>query len=166
MTIEYASELARLLGVPVGDVLRNAGVSVGSSFGASRASGMESLQVPLVGWVDHLSNVHLDWTKRDQHFTFAAELPPTAVAIQYRTAQTTEDIKDGWLVVTLPPSQPDADAMLDRYCIVNIKDGGTQIRMVRRGYSPGRFTLLGSGIPPIHDAEVSWFSPVLMIWPK
>jgi len=157
MRVEQAAEIARLLNVPVEDVMRRAGADVvGSS---------ERNAIPLVGWVDADGNAKLDWTKDDHRVDFDTDLPPTAAAIQYRTAQTKADMFDGWLAAILPPREPDESAMLDRMCVVGLKGGGTLLRKVRRGYTPGRYTLTSVFVEPIHDAELAWFSPVLFIRP-
>lgn len=163
MTIEYASEIARLLSVPVGDVLRNAGISV---TGPIVNGEPDQVSIAMVGWIDSDYNVHLDWTNKGPKVTINCGLPPTAVAVQFRTAQTWLDVYDGWIVVTLPPSQIDPEAMVNRYCFVGLKDGRTLLRLIKRGYVPDRYNLLGVNVPPIHDADLAWFSPAIMFWPN
>lgn len=160
MRVEQAAEIARLLGVPVADVMRNAGARVP----AGKQDGPRVL--PLVGWIDGKNNVTLDWSKKDHGFEFDG-LPPTAVCLQWRSAQTAADLYDGWLCAILPPAEPDAGMMLDRYCVVGLKGTGDAVaRVVRRGYTPGRYTLLTPFSEPITDAELAWFSPVLLIKPR
>ncbi|WP_062114044.1 helix-turn-helix transcriptional regulator [Aureimonas sp. AU40] len=157
MRVEQAAEIARLLNVPVEDVMRRAGADVlGSS---------ERNSIPLVGWIDADGVAKIDWTKSDHRVDFDTDLPPTAAAIQYRTAQTKADMFDGWLAAILPPRAPEEGAMIDRMCVVGLKGGGTLLRRVRRGYTPGRYTLISVFVDPIHDAELAWFSPVLFIRP-
>lgn len=157
MKIEQAAEIARLLNVPVETVMKHGGADVRTTEGIRK--------LPLVGWIDGAGNVSMDWTKTDTTVAFDCELPGTAGALQYRTAQTPADMNDGWLAAILPPREPDETQMLDRFCIVGLKGGQTLARKVRRGYTPGRHTLIAMFAEPIHDAEIAWFSPVVLIRP-
>jgi transcriptional regulator with XRE-family HTH domain len=161
MRVEQAAEIARLLGVPVADVMRHGGATIART---GETHGPASL--PVVGWVDGENRAKLDWSKTDHRVEVEGGFPPTAVALQYRTAQTRADLYDGWIAVTLPPREPDTEAMLDRHCLVGIAaTGEAVIRTVRRGYTPGRYTLLDIFAEPVHDAELAWFSPILAIKP-
>lgn len=161
MRVEQAAEIARFIGVPVADVMRHGGADVRENASASVVR-----TVPVVGWVDGDSKVTLDWSQRDQFFEVNADVPPSAVAIQWRTAQTAAGLYDGWMMVTLPPSEPDPTMMLGKLGMCGLKDGeGTLVRFVRKGYRPGRYNLLSMSAPPMNDVELAWFSPVLMIMP-
>lgn len=162
MRVEQAAEIARLLGVPVSDVMRQAGADIRETSGTPVAAS----SIPIVGWADDSGRAKLDWSTTANRYDLESGFPPTAVAIQWRTAQTRASIWDGWLMITLPPREPESGEMMDRYCVVGIKGTGeTLIRTVRRGYTPGRFTLLDVLNDPIHDADVAWFAPILSIKP-
>ncbi len=160
MRVAQASEIARLLGVPISDVIRNAG---GLNAKLGRNARIRTL--PLVGWADVKGVVTLDWTARESFVDFDADLPPTTAAIQWRTAGTAGELWDGWTLAILPPRGPDEKAMLDHYCVVAIRGGETLLRRVRRGYKPGRYTLAGAAGQTVQDADIMWFSPVLLIRP-
>jgi hypothetical protein len=161
MRVAQAAEIARFLGVPVSDVMNHGGANVR---GSTEMQSPESL--PVVGWIDGEYRAHLDWSNTDHRIEVLGHYPPTAVCLQYRTAQTKADIVDGWIAVTLPPREPDAEAMLDRYCLVSLKGrSDAMIRLVRRGYTQGRFNLLDFWAPAEHDVELSWFAPILAIKP-
>jgi hypothetical protein len=70
------------------------------------------------------------------------------------------------MAIALPPREVDHDDMVDRLCLVGVK-GGSEIllRTVGRGYTPGKYNLLDFINEPMHDVELSWFSPVLAIKP-
>lgn len=161
MRVEQAAEIARLLGVPVADVMRHGGAKISKSGGSDGPA-----SVPVVGWIDGENRAKLDWTRTDHRIEVEGGYPPTAVALQFRTAQTRLDLHDGWIAITLPPREPDPETMLDRHCVVGIAaTGEALIRTVRRGYTPGRYTLLDIFAEPVHDAELAWFSPILAIKP-
>ncbi len=162
MRVEQAAEIARLLGVPVGDVMRNSGADMR---GVREEGGPTAVPVPLVGWVDENRNVEIDFDQPGPSFNVEGDIPADAVCIQHRTAGTAADPMDGWIEVILPPRTPNLEDMLDRHCVVKIKTGETLLRTVRRGYKPGHFKLMGLNLPPIHDAEISWYSPVLLVKP-
>ncbi|RVH56241.1 XRE family transcriptional regulator [Sinorhizobium meliloti] len=164
MRVEQAAEIARLLSVPVGDVMRNSGADM-RGVRAEGGPAPASHPVPLVGWVDENRNVSINFDEKGQSFAVEGEIPPEAICIQHRTAGTVADPMDGWIEVILPPRQPNADDMIDRHCVVKLSTGETLLRTIRRGYKPGHFNLLGVNLPPIHDAEVSWYSPVLLVKP-
>ncbi|MGO8269227.1 helix-turn-helix transcriptional regulator [Rhizobium ruizarguesonis] len=164
MTVERAADIARALNVPVTDVMRNAGAENIKPDG--HVAGAASL--PLVGWADGDGRVTLDWSRPEQRqrVDVNGAFPQTARAIQWRSAQTKAEVFDGWVAVVLPPSDPDPEAMIDRFCLVGLK--GTDdafVRKVRRGYTPGRYTLINHFGEPTHDAELAWYSPILTMMP-
>ncbi|OHV73341.1 helix-turn-helix domain-containing protein [Ensifer sp. LCM 4579] len=162
MRVEQAAEIARLLSVPVGDVMRNSGADMRGI----RQEGAPTFHaVPLVGWVDENRNVEIDFDQKGPAFEVEGDVPPTAICIQHRTAGTAADPMDGWIEVIMPPREPNPEDMLDRHCVVKLSTGETLLRTVRRGYRDGHFKLMGLNLPPIHDAEISWYSPVILVKP-
>lgn len=156
MLLSYANELARLLGVSVDDIIRNAGMYTGPA---------DAGTIRVVGTISGSENISMDWKSKDFTVDLDIDLPRSAVALQWRTIGTPCELWDGWLVIIPPRAAPDASAMLDRYCVVQIKDGPTVIRKVRRGFAQDRYTLLGAFVDPMTDVEIEWFSPVLMVRP-
>ncbi|SBW15294.1 hypothetical protein BR10RB9215_C12145 [Brucella sp. 10RB9215] len=160
MRVEQAAEISRFLGVPLNDVMAHAGANVPAG---GNGGGMHSI----VGWVDDHGNATLDWSERGRKAELPGAYPPTAVCIQFRTTQGFYALWDGWLVVTLPPREPEPEQLLDRYCLVLVKGADKPIlRQIRRGYSPNRYTLVDFVSDPIYDAELAWFSPILAIIPR
>lgn len=161
MRVEQAAEIARFVGAPIADVMRHAGANV-SDDGTS----LEPLSIPVVGWLDETNTATIDWTRRTHMVSLEEGYPPTSTALQWRTAQTRASMFDGWLVITLPPHTPDDALIMDRLCLVSIKGSNkVLLRKVKRGYSPGVYTLLDFVEPAIHDAELAWASPILSIKP-
>ena len=52
------------------------------------------------------------------------------------------------------------------YCAVHASDGGTYLKLLSHGASPGRFTLRSLNAADMEDVEVLWASPVLFIMPR
>lgn len=158
----FAADLARILGQPYAEVMKRAGVDMRGT--GATVTGPQS--IPLVGHIDGNGKVTIiDWRSREREFDIAGSFPSDTVCLQYRTTHTKNDIYDGWLAVISPPRKIDDGDMLDRYCIVGLRDGSIYQRVVRRGYNPGMYTLIAPPEPPIHDAEIEWFAPVLAIMP-
>lgn len=161
MTIDVANELAHHLNVAVGEVMRRAGVEMETKGVGGKVS------LPVVGWADQNGKAELNWKESRKKAPVLADLPADAVVLQWRTAQSSSDSFDGWLIATVPPREPRAESMLDRYCLVGLKNGEAYLRSIRRGMDETHFTLVGMhGQAPMHDVEVEWFSPVLMLLPN
>lgn len=155
MRMDEATQISRLLSVPVSDVLEHAGMNV--------KEGQRS--VPLVGYVDGTGEAHLDWSARGPEVVAPDELPARTVAVQMRTATTSLDPWDGWTLFAELPKGVAPDA-LGRLCLVGLQGNGVQLlRFVRRGYARGRYNLMYPGTGDITDAALDWATPVLSIRP-
>lgn len=158
MTIDYAADIARLLGTSVTEVMERAGARMEGISAAGPING-----VPLSGWVDDQGAIHPD-KARGMPFS-VPDTPPGSTAVQWRTTHTRMELFDRWIVVAGPKQQPDPNAMHDRFCIVNTTDGRTLLRSVRRGYTTGAYTLMSIGDEPAIDTGINWYRPVLMLLP-
>lgn len=155
MRMDEATQIARLLSLPVTDVLGHAGVNV--------QEGQRT--APVAGYVDGQGEAHLDWNATGEMISAPADLPARAVAVQLRTAASPLDAMDGWtLFATLPDGvSPDA---VGRLCLVGLSGNGVSLlRFVRRGYRRGRYNLMHPGLGDIQDAALAWAVPVLHILP-
>lgn len=163
MLAKQASDIATHLKLPVEDVMRHGGADIAS---ASEASGGASASLPLVGWVDGDGRTFIDWKRSDKTVELPGNFPVAARCIQWRSAQTKAEVFDGWIAVVMPPKDPEPEAMIDRFCLVGIK--GEQegvVRKIRRGYTPGSYTLINNFGEPTHDVELAWYSPILTMMP-
>lgn len=52
---------------------------------------------------------------------------------------------------------------IGEYCAVRTTEGGTYLKILSRGSSPGRFTLRSLNAPDMEDEEVTWAAPVLWV---
>lgn len=156
MKMTEAVDIARLLGVPLPDVLENAGIRLDGS-------GMRHANV--VGYVDSVGEAHLDWHAHHEHVSAPSDLPEEVVAIVAKCQHPGElSLLDGWTYFVSPPMEPSAD-IVGRYCFAGVRGGVTLLRFVRRGYKPGTFNLVGLVSAGVESAELDWVAPVLMIRP-
>ncbi|WP_321336512.1 helix-turn-helix transcriptional regulator [Breoghania sp.] len=162
MRIDQASELARILSVSVADVMTNAGVPTNERHTIEALPG----EIPIIGQIDGADGATLSWDAgAERRVTVPIIAPETARAIQWRASTGRAAFCNGWIAVILPPAKPTPESILDRYCVVAIKDGPTLIKTVRRGFSAGLFNLDGSDGATMHDVKLDWVSPVIGIFP-
>jgi len=132
MDVKEAGEVARLLGVHVDEVLRHAGVAVPNAQvmpGAGR--------VPVTGWIDDEGVVHRGGVLGPT----VVESPPMADSSQGAALRfQTGDVSDGWLAFYRPSDGVSLEAV-GRLCVVGTETGLEALRVVRRGYESGTWSL-------------------------
>lgn len=146
ITMKEAAGMARILGVPLDDVVRHAGIAP-PELGES---------VAVIGRIEHKWEVFYG----DAPGPARVECPPSlaanvaALRIVFRG-----DVLDGGLVFYVPR---EGAIETGRLCIVRLKDGRTLVRAVSRGYSKGmyRLTVVWVGGEAAEEAEVEWAVPV------
>lgn len=155
MRMDEATQIARLLSLPVADVLEHAGVRLQEG----------QRMVPIIGYIDGQGEAHMSSDEDAEQIAAPQELPARAVAIQMRTAASALDAMDGWTLFTTLPDGISPDAV-GRLCLVGLKGNGVALlRFVRRGYQKGRYNLVHPGLGELHDAPLDWATPVLHIRP-
>ena len=150
-----ASKIASILEVPVGDVLRNAGVDM-------RDLATEGGRVAITGWVDSELNIHAGKPRG----AGAVEAPPIPLkdlkALRFVTAASIADSFDGGVAFYREASGVPAEAV-GRLCVVVTTTGRRVLRVLRPGYSRGRYNLspwFGVGTA-IDDAAIDSAAPIL-----
>lgn len=156
MKMTEAVDIARLLGVPLTDVLENAGIKLDSA-GARLA--------PVVGHMDSEGEAHIAWKARGERVSVPAELPDDTVALVAKTEGGPLSLMDGWTFFLEPPSEPSPD-IIGRYCVVGLQGGVSLVRFVRRGYKHGTYNLASTIAVSIENAALEWASPILLIRPS
>lgn len=151
MRMDEASNLSRLLGVPIAEVLEHAGMKV--------SEGNREAQV--VGYVDSDGEVHID-LEIAETVPAPADLPATTVALVGRTAGGPLDYMDGWTVFfALPNDDTVPPDIIGRFAIVQLESGVKLMRQVRRGYKPGTYNLGALTAANLDSVRLVWASPVL-----
>lgn len=151
MRLTEAADIARLLGVPVEDVLTHAGVQ--------RASHNAAMMI--TGWMDTIGEIHF----ADDLGAVAhpgGELPMGATVIQCRSAGGLLDYMDGWLLFAAPPLESGSADQLGRLCLVRLHEGVVMLAQLRRGYQRGRWNL-GGPAAIANDVAIDWAATVLQI---
>ena len=144
--------MANILGVPISDILRAAGVDVPSSSGR---------KVPLVG---HFDGDVVKATDAAEHLPAPPDVPDDAVGILCRTAMSRSEVLDGWQLFIAPRRQTNNE-ILNRLCLLWPTSGNTLIAYVKRGYRPGAYNVQPLIGDRIENIEVDTFAPILWIRP-
>lgn len=148
---EY-EQFARLLEVPIEDVLRAAGVPLPTS---------QARQVPLAAHYDGESVTNIEPT---EHMPAPPDVPDDAIGILCRTARSPAEALDGWLLFTAPRTATNNQA-LNRLCLVWLKCGKQVLAYVKRGYRPHSFNLQPIAGVPLENVVIEFFAPILWIRP-
>lgn len=152
MKLTEAAEIARLLGAPAEDVIAAAGVRI-SSGGA---------EVPVVGWVDGLAEIH--WQPTGDTVPHpGGGLPATISAVQCRTAGSPMGHMDGWMLFACAeaPRGVQADA-IGRMSLCKLRNGVIVLGAPHRSYSRSRWDIVGPAATAT-GADLEWAVPVMMI---
>lgn len=149
MKMTEAADLARLLGVPVADVMENAGIKA------------DERTIPLKGWIDGHNELHYE--DSDIRVTSPSPMPEGSFAIQYRTSGTAIEHVDGWTLFVRTPHGGIPAECLNKTCLVKLTDGMQMVAFVKRGYRRGRFNLIFNASQHMNDVELEWATPVMYI---
>jgi transcriptional regulator with XRE-family HTH domain len=153
MTNEEAHQVSLILGVPITEVLRQAGIEVSE----------DVRRVKVTGYIGKDSCVTLFPKRTHDKVIGPADCPEGTYALQVRNPGSP---KDGWMFF-ISPAEDDPRANLGRVCCVALENGEHIIAVVQRGYRSGTFNLInGSNGDAVRtDAGVVWASPILWIKP-
>jgi len=150
MQFKEAADIARLIGLPVSDVLKNAGVPVDDG----------KQTIPIAAIYDGHGEVHCIGYDGDR-IAPPIPMPSGSTALQCRTAGSSLEHMDGWMLFNGPHVKPD-DMPLDTFGAVKIKNGVCVLGTVRRGYKKGRYNVVGPA-GNMTDVDVEIFVPTLSI---
>lgn len=148
MTLDEASQLSNIFGVPLHVVVEAAGVSV-------RHHNVKRVKV--IGAVNGDGTVTLHSSGTMERTTAPADLPDDTSAVQFRTAGTDLGWMDGAVSFFRKPEGTERGSM-GRLCLCQIKGGPSVLAMVNRGYKDNTVNLSG----PYRKDSVSleWCTPV------
>jgi plasmid maintenance system antidote protein VapI len=153
MTNEEAHQVSLILGVPITEVLRQAGIEVTE----------DVRRVKVAGHLDEQSTVTLFPKRTHDKVIGPADCPEGTYALQVRASSSPTD---GWMMF-VSPSEDDPRAHLGQLCCVALDNGDHVVAFVHRGYRSGTFNLVHSSAKVLRtDASVAWASRVLWIKPQ
>lgn len=149
MRFEEAADMARLLGLPVSEVLRHTGLPIDDG----------KPTVPLCSTYDGHGESHCIGVEHAERVIPPQPMPEGSTAVQCRTAGSPLEHMDGWVIFCGPPTET---IPLDQFCRVKIRNGIKTLGVVRRGYKRGRHNLTGpAGV--LVDIDIEWAQPVVGI---
>ena len=148
MRMAEAADLARLLGVPVAEVMENAGIQA------------DTMTVPLRGFVDGHGEAHIK--EDEERVTSPHAMAVGSFALQCRTSSSPLEYMDGWMLFVTKPLDQIPTGAQGKFCLVKISDGVQVIGTLKRGYKRGRYNIINAG-SQINDADVDWAAPILYI---
>lgn len=154
MKMDEAAAIADILGASAGEVMIHTGISPG-----------RTTVVRVNQWMDSNALVHADNAGTLVPHP-GGDIPATANACICRTAGTDLEHMDGWVMFcgsNTPPAGVTAD-VVGRLAFVKIRHSGTYIAKIARGTKRGYWTL-HTPRGPMHDIDVEFAQPVLMVAP-
>lgn len=152
MTPHEAHQISVILGVPILEVMRRAGIDVTE----------DVRKAPVAAHVDSEGKVVSMPNGTHDMSTSPGDCPIGTFAVQVR-AHTSA--KDGWLLF-VTPTQSEPSEHVDQLCLCATKAGQQVLGVVRRGYRRDTQNLiLWPSNETMFDADLAWVSSVLWIKP-
>jgi len=152
MTNNEAHQISVILGVPITEVLRQAGIEVRD----------DVRHVKVAGFIDEHAVVTLFPSRTHDKVIGPADCPEGTYALQKRTPNAPQD---GWMYF-ISPAEDDPRAHLGKLCCLALENGEHLVTFLHRGYRTGTFNLIRcTGNAQRTDASVTWASPVLWVKP-
>lgn len=74
-------------------------------------------------------------------------------------------LRDGWLIFWVRDQPGVPEECVGQLCVVQVKDGPTLVKEVRRGSKKGLYRLESWNAPPREDVELEWASKIIDIRP-
>lgn len=146
MQLAEAATIARMLGVPVVEVMVNAGIE--------EVRG-ERKYAKVIGFLKgDLTVSPVPDDVRERVPLPIADLPPDTVAIQARTANTPFSFLDGWVFFVGP--RVDASDEIGSYCVAHVEGGDKIIGTLSKGYQRGTYNVTGAAGIARQSMKVDW----------
>ena len=136
MQIPEAVKLAQALNIPLGEVLRNAGIQESQVIGR-RCNIIGHLVA--AGVVEPLPHGTIERT------AIPDGLPDDVIAVQAHTADSAASYCDGWIYFF--SGEADPSLLIGRFILATTEDGVMVMGTLRRGYDSGTYNLVG----PVHE---------------
>jgi transcriptional regulator with XRE-family HTH domain len=152
MTPHEAHQISVILGTPLNEVMRFAGIDVTEDIH----------NCPVIAHVNEHGAVTLMPPGTHDLAKGPADCPVGTYAVQVRSHAS---IKDRWMLF-VTPAQRSAEKNLDLLCLVATTDGKQVLAVVRRGYRRDTCNLvLWPSMEILSDAQIAWTSTVQWIKP-
>ena len=150
LQLDEAAQISQIFGVPLHEVVENAGVMVRPTSGR---------RVSVIGAMRGDGTVDIHSQEMIERVTTPCDLPDDAVAVQARTGGTALEWIDAAIFFCRSHNGPDP-SMIGRLCFLKIKDGPAVVATIKRGYVENTFNL--SGFYARENVVVEWSTPILI----
>lgn len=147
MQLPEAVALARILSVPLAEVMLNAGIEEAKTVGR---------RCNIIGHVHENAVVEPVPAGVIERIAIPDGVSDDVVAVQAHTSETPAAYADGWVTFLSPQTDP-ADC-LGCYALVNIEEDGWVLGTIRRGYYPGTWNVF----LPMRDSRKN----VRIVWAR
>lgn len=152
MTPHEAHQISVILGTPLNEVMRQAGIEVTE----------DVRRCPIAAYVSGDGVVTTMPPRTHESIMGPADCPLGTYAVQVRSHSS---VKDGWLLFISPAQMP-ATSNVDQLCLAACVDGKQLLAVVRRGYRRDTQNLvLWPSMEILSDAQIAWTATVLWIKP-
>lgn len=155
MTIDEAAQIASALGVALDAVIENAGIKVDHRLD-------EAHSVPVVGWADNAGVVHEGASRGPRHVV----APPVELdgveAVRVQTTLGVLDALDGGTIYYHDTNRVPEEA-LGRWCVVSMPNRGRAVRLIKRSYNRGVYTLVSVTGETTENVQLDSAAPVLWL---
>lgn len=145
MQMEEAVSLARILSVPLAEVLVNAGIEQAISAGR---------RCSIIGHVHEGAVVEPLPADVIERVTIPDGIADDVVAVQNHTSETPAAYADGW--VTFLGAKMDALDCLGMYSLVAVEGSGWMLGTIRRGYTPGTYNVFKPMRDQLKNVRIEW----------
>lgn len=145
MQMEEAVSLARILSVPLAEVLVNAGIEQAI---------VTARRCNIIGHVHEGAVVEPLPDDVIERVAIPDGIADDVVAVQAHTSETPAAYADGW--VTFLGPQMDAVDCLGMYSLVAVEGNGWMLGTIRRGYSPGTFNVFKPMREQLKNVRIEW----------
>lgn len=151
MQMEEAVQLARILSVPLAEVLVNAGIE---------QAVVTARRCNIIGHV--LVGAEVEPVAPDviERVAIPDGIADDVVAVQNHTSETPAAYADGWITFLGP--KMDATDCLGMYSLVAVEGNGWMLGTIRRGYSPGTFNVFKPMRDQLKNVRIEWARRAIM----
>jgi len=94
------------------------------------------------------------------------EAPPGAPNVAEISGDSQHPLQAGWRIFYGPEHQGVAEDCLGKLCVLQVKDGPTLLKTLKRGSRKGLFRLESWNAPPREDVKLAWAARVVFIQPR
>ena len=91
--------------------------------------------------------------------------PETTVALRIKGDSMMPFMPEGTIVYYSERFDGGCADYVNKLCVVKIKDGPTLLKILKKGYSKGRFNLMSYNADMIEDARLEWCAKIIFIKP-